>query len=706
MLTTWRRSGTTTRLAERLERTHTRPATGPATLEHAVLRNGRVANTALRAEGFCAASQAGIISQRPEHGLAPWSTVPDGVDIARGANKPYTTPSKECDVVMKGGITSGVVYPRAACHLAKTYRFRQVGGASAGAIAAAFVAAAEHGRSAAPAGGQPAGFERLHALPEDLGDRLATLFQPSPSTRPAFGLLMAWLEPGWGVARKLAATVWRLVRNAPVAAFLGFAVIAAPAFWNAVVRPRPPETGDEWVDVLRAVALWLPLSFLVALLAAAAWGIRRTLRELPGNGFGLCIGHRDGSSARPPLTDWMTDEIDALAGRSPDGAPLSLGDLWGAEATELSREMYDYPDKWFAPDHRRLAVEKRNVDLQVMTTNLTFRRPYRFPFDQRIWYFCERRMRDYFPTRLVDHLVKTSKPAAEDGGVSMRCPCHDELVRSLPAPPDIPVVMAARLSLSFPGLISAVPLLTVDRSRDPAKQNLIDTWFSDGGIASNFPVHLFDGFWPRRPTFAINLQPPHPDYPDQLVWKAEPGAAGIVPRAHPMASMTGFASAVLDTMQNWVDATQITQPGHRDRIVEVRHTKSEGGINLKMDRDTILGLANRGAQAAAKFDGYDFDLHRWIRYRVEMNELDTLFEGLLARYTLDGYEQFVATTGLSAERYRHDRDADGPRTVAGADIEATKALLAVVRAWRDAKHPASKGTVPRPRPALRIVPRQ
>ena len=55
---------------------------------------------------------------------------------------PYANPTLRCDIVMKGGITSGVIYPRAVAELAKTYRLSQVGGASAGAIAAAAAAAA------------------------------------------------------------------------------------------------------------------------------------------------------------------------------------------------------------------------------------------------------------------------------------------------------------------------------------------------------------------------------------------------------------------------------------------------------------------------------------------------------------------------------------------------------------------------------------
>jgi hypothetical protein len=43
------------------------------------------------------------------------------------------------DLTMQGGMTSGVVYPLAACELATKFRFRNVGGASAGAIAAALL---------------------------------------------------------------------------------------------------------------------------------------------------------------------------------------------------------------------------------------------------------------------------------------------------------------------------------------------------------------------------------------------------------------------------------------------------------------------------------------------------------------------------------------------------------------------------------------
>ena len=95
-----------------------------------------------------------------------------------------------------------------------------------------------------------------------------------------------------------------------------------------------------------------------------------------------------------------------------------------------------------------------------------------------------------------------------------------EPLRPFPPPDDLPVVVAARMSLSFPLLISAIPLRALDMTRprtrkavaaveegtEPAESIVAETcWFSDGGIVSNFPVHFFDAPLPTRPTFAIDL---------------------------------------------------------------------------------------------------------------------------------------------------------------------------------------------------------
>jgi predicted acylesterase/phospholipase RssA len=60
---------------------------------------------------------------------------------------PFEGAQQECDIVMKGGVTSGVVYPLTVVELAKRYRLRSIGGTSAGALAAAITAAAEFNRA-------------------------------------------------------------------------------------------------------------------------------------------------------------------------------------------------------------------------------------------------------------------------------------------------------------------------------------------------------------------------------------------------------------------------------------------------------------------------------------------------------------------------------------------------------------------------------
>ena len=80
---------------------------------------------------------------------------------------------------MKGGITSGVVYPLATSALAKRYRLANIGGTSAGAIAAAAAAAAEYGRNV-----PGRGFMRLTGLPQEAGAILFSLFQPTRSVAP------------------------------------------------------------------------------------------------------------------------------------------------------------------------------------------------------------------------------------------------------------------------------------------------------------------------------------------------------------------------------------------------------------------------------------------------------------------------------------------------------------------------------------------
>ena len=99
---------------------------------------------------------------------------------------------------MKGGITSGVVYPKAIWALAQSFRFRSIGGASAGALAAAATAAAEHGRQS----GAGEGFAGVESLPDwlagDGGDRLFSFFRPQPKTKALFHVATAFVGASTG----------------------------------------------------------------------------------------------------------------------------------------------------------------------------------------------------------------------------------------------------------------------------------------------------------------------------------------------------------------------------------------------------------------------------------------------------------------------------------------------------------------------------
>ena len=76
-----------------------------------------------------------------------------------------------------------------------------------------------------------------------------------------------------------------------------------------------------------------------------------------------------------------------------------------------------------------------------------------------------------------------------------------------PDPARLPLIVAARMSLSFPFLISGVPLWRRDFTllEEAERNKLRRCFFSDGGLSSNFPIHFFDHLLPNSPTFAISL---------------------------------------------------------------------------------------------------------------------------------------------------------------------------------------------------------
>jgi predicted acylesterase/phospholipase RssA len=556
----------------------------------------------------------------------------------------FSSATLECDLVMKGGITSGVVYPPAVLALAQKYRFRSVGGTSAGAIAAALTAAAESNRE-----GQ--GFERLQALGDQLGKGtfLLDLFQPSQPTRPLMRSLLAFMQlkpkPGKGV---LGLLLWflprlflTLLRNDFLVLLVGSSVGAALSLliaWTTLTMgyawQQPPLV--HWLThggVLVVVAV----ACLAGMTASVVHLCLILVRRVPENTFGMCSGRRDPVDAEGPdvLTDWLSAAINHCAGRDAgtENPPLTFRDLFD-----------------------------KKIELRMITSNLSHGQSYGLPFEMQNFLFKHKEMMLLFPPSVVKHLMEKqhqSNRRIPPAGFSF-----------LPAKEDFPVIVATRMSLSFPLLISAVPLYTVkatayQRIKRGKKLVLIEddlqrNVFSDGGICSNFPIHFFDEWLPIRPTFGINLTAmPNeavsvvgstakisPTYASSLKGETEDveteGVESedkevaseqdvflprpneyLTPEWRPINDMPTFLRTILNTALSCHDNAQALLPSYRERIIHIRFADNQGGLNLAMDESTVRKIKDKGKRAGeALRDQFIFDRHRWVRFRFLMGLLD------------------------------------------------------------------------------------
>lgn len=596
----------------------------------------------------------------------------------------------ECDLIMKGGITSGVVYPPVVATLSQRYAFRRIGGSSAGAIAAVLTAAAEYRRRA----GLGTVYERVARIPEEMTkeDRLLSLFQPDQHTRAVFRFLLAVLDKKRSLPARLLRALGIVIGSHPLAFAVVLALVLVPAFVGGLLLTR----GERVGQVAASVLFWVPGALLLAIVGVALVALLGAGRVIVGNGFGLTKGfRRDAAGSGPsPLTTWMDATINEIAGES---SPLTYRQLWGPTASAWYDERVrdggtpalralDWLD--FDPD----------IDLKVMTTCLTQGLPFAFPFADDTFHYCRACWAEYFPDGVMGHLAAHDRSAVAPSGMSTDCPRHPgEAVRRLPHVPDLPIVIAARLSLSFPLLISAVPLVYFDLAKTESHRGAVLAWFSDGGITSNFPVHFFDVPLPQRPTFGINLVEENPSYPSTACGARLSGAEEErFPVERPITSVPSFLGAVMDAMQNWSDTQQSSAPGFRDRIVEVAVGPDEGGLNLSMSEAQITSLARKG-ECAGKVILTDFDLntHRWMRFRTAMNGWGLLLDQHQRK--LGPFLRDMPTPWTGASPL-----ADGSEAVVR---EQAVRLAAAGVEWGQAGWPGS-GNPPQPEPSFRLSPRR
>ncbi len=617
-----------------------------------------------------------------------------------------------CDLVMKGGITSGLVYPTAAISLAREYTFKNVGGTSAGAIAAAACAAAALGQRRKElqpkrfAGGDAMGFSGLESVAEQLAGKgfIYGLFQPSSGVRSAYRLLVVAAAKK-GLAATILAALWAMAWGAGLAFLLvllallgiGYAVAGLPG--------------------LAAAAL---PALLCALIAGGAWSIRRAATTIRANQMGICTGMRPKGARRrgtPALTEWLHGVIQSLSGQ-PQDDPLRFEHLWKAQR---------YPEE---PDTRE------TLTLRVITTSVSHHEPRSLPLEKgggQFWFRREEFDR-LFPESVVDWMIGQGEPRVVSG----------KTYHPLPAEGALPVIVAARMSLSFPLLISAVPLYEPDfaatveakveaaataqpRRRLDATDALTSggartgdaapdkpfriCWFSDGGISSNFPIHLFDAPLPRWPTFAIDLiYAGTDDARPQAVSLHADNASGwsrrytAIERPGAIAEVAAFLFGIVGTMQNWRDLLLSRAPGYRGRIVTVPLAANEGGMNLDMPEAVLRSIAAKGAEAGqVVVDQFDFNCHWWTRWRNVAASTERFVIGFGAGAVppiSDSYKAayLTATSGKPA--------APCYKLTAAQTAEARMRFMTLSglgQAWADPAPSLQKGA-PRPLPYMTISP--
>jgi predicted acylesterase/phospholipase RssA len=589
--------------------------------------------------------------------------------------------TESCDLVMKGGITSGVIYPHAVCQLATTRRLVQIGGTSAGAIAAGGAAAAEYGRDARS---PTAGFPQLASLPGQLAartddghTRLFHLFQAQADTKTLYRLVAVLIGRGTFRSKSLRAVIPAVLTLRPlpailvlVTALLGL-VVPGVLLADAIAR----RSGWSIAVAVGLLVLGLMLFLLGVVVAVGCSIVLRLLHDVPKNGYGLCSGMAGPGSAHPPLTEWLADEFDRIAGKPAQAGPLTFGDLKSCEIT-----------------------------LEMLTTDLCAGTQNQLPFRSRIWAFDPNEFEKLFPQRIVKWMKDHPASALSDGDIEVFARFRANGLYPMPPSDDLPIIVAVRMSLSFPILLSTVPLHAVDYTQDG--NPIVVHRFSDGGITSNFPIHFFDAAIPGRPTFGIdlvkvgNLNP----NPTDNVSMPRTNRDGILARTRKIEKLTEFVSALANTIQNWSDSMQARVPGYRDRIVAVNHTKREGGMNLDMDTDVVALLVDRGRYAALRADNFNFVNHRWVRLRSMLQTLEQFVKPAATRLDAPRPSEDIPTyREMMADppSYREPMIASQGPVVADAIVGLATAYDSALKV--DGESRFKKGA-PRPLPALRVRP--
>src|SRR5262249_35217537 len=272
-----------------------------------------------------------------------------------------------------------------------------------------------------------------------------------------FGVLVA------GVVREAMA---RKMAKITVAVYRGYLRYLSIAFLLVLL----PFLALALLFGLSGVAFWLlvisaaTLALLIAVLVTSYAMARDIVDRLPENNYGLWSGSSNGLPDEEgilALTDWLHELLQTVAGRKAQDPPVTFGELW---------------DNGGDPN------APRDIELVLMTTNITRGISQRLPFLEGSWgqlFFKREEFEKLFPAPVLEWMRAHSAEIRREDAVEV-----PEGYQPLPAPEDLPILLGARMSLSFPFLLSAIPLYAADvtRRRGDGKFALERCWFSDGGL--------------------------------------------------------------------------------------------------------------------------------------------------------------------------------------------------------------------------------
>jgi hypothetical protein len=338
----------------------------------------------------------------------------------------------------------------------------------------------------------------------------------------------------------------------------------------------------------------------------------------------------------------------------------------------------------------------------MVTTNLSLRRPHELPFLNRNHFYDPEEFAQFMPAHVMKWMNQTCRKDP-----------HDKRFRYLPTKALMPVILSARMSLSFPILFCAMPIHQ-RVYRDGGFQRHQKLWLSDGGLSSNLPVHMFDSWLPNRPTFGVSLDPVDPDGPTDRVYLPMSAQAGRNPAYNQIKTAPGFLISILNAAKDWQDQLQMLSTGYKERIVHICLNDKEGGLNLDMDPKIIRRIGGYGAAAGRRFtqsltpeergrsvETFDFEDHQWRRFLVLYERLEEDLETLKDQWKLQVVNGKTCREHLRSIAEDPDSYADGPKQSRLDALARVDELTSLVETWNQPIR--GKLSTPRPSPVMRIV---